>query len=98
VFRVFRGFTFASSPRFALALLAFFTFSAFGLQFQLLLLWRFPFSAFYFPNFSFCLPAHSSTAVHQAYAKKAIIIAPSLEDYENKVKSPLPPPSPSVAA
>ena len=40
---------------------------------------------------------HSSTAIHQAYAKKAIVIAPSLEDYENKLK-PSPPPSPSVAA
>ena len=40
---------------------------------------------------------HSSTAVHHAYAKKAIVIAPSLEDYENKMKSS-PPPSPSVPA
>ena len=39
---------------------------------------------------------HSSTAVHQAYAKKAIVIAPSLEDYENKLKPS--PPSPSVTA
>jgi hypothetical protein len=30
------------------------------------------------------------------YARKAIVIAPSLEDYENKVKSS--PPSPSVTA
>jgi len=41
---------------------------------------------------------HSSTAIHHAYAKKAIVIAPSLEDYENKVKPPSPPPSPSVTA
>lgn len=40
---------------------------------------------------------HSSTAIHHAYAKKALVIAPSLEDYENKVK-PSPPPSPSVTA
>jgi integrase len=39
---------------------------------------------------------HSSTAVHHAYAKKAIVIAPSLEDYENKLKPS--PPSPSVTA
>ena len=39
---------------------------------------------------------HSSTAVHHAYAKKAIIIAPSLEEYESQVKPP--PPSPSVTA
>lgn len=37
---------------------------------------------------------HSSAAIHHAYAKKAIVIAPSLEDYENKVKPS--PPSPSV--
>ena len=35
---------------------------------------------------------HNSTAIHRAYARKAIVIAPSLEDYENKVK-PLPPSS-----
>jgi integrase len=40
---------------------------------------------------------HSSSAIHHAYAKKAIIIAPSLEDYESKAKPP-PPPSPSVPA
>jgi integrase len=33
---------------------------------------------------------HNSKAIHRAYAKKALIIAPSLEDYENKAK-PLPP-------
>ena len=27
---------------------------------------------------------HNSKAIHRAYAKKAVIIAPSLEDYENK--------------
>ena len=27
---------------------------------------------------------HSSKAIHRAYAKKAVIIAPSLEDYEKK--------------
>jgi len=27
---------------------------------------------------------HNSTAIHRAYAKKAVIIAPSLEDYETK--------------
>ena len=27
---------------------------------------------------------HNSKAIHRAYAKKAIIIAPSLEDYEKK--------------
>ena len=36
---------------------------------------------------------HSSSAVHHAYARKAIVIAPSLEDYENQVK-----PSPTVTA
>jgi hypothetical protein len=41
---------------------------------------------------------HSSTAIHHAYARKAIVIAPSLEDYENKMKSPPPSPSPSVPA
>ena len=40
---------------------------------------------------------HSSTAIHHAYAKKAVVIAPSLEEYENKMKSS-PPPSPSVPA
>jgi len=39
---------------------------------------------------------HNSTAIHRAYAKKAIVIAPSLEDYENKAK-PLPP-SPAMPA
>ncbi len=33
---------------------------------------------------------HDSKAIHRAYAKKALIIAPSLEDYENKAR-PLPP-------
>jgi integrase len=41
---------------------------------------------------------HSSTAVHHAYARKAIVIAPSLEDYENKLKPTPPPPSPTVTA
>ena len=41
---------------------------------------------------------HSSTAVHHAYARKAIVIAPSLEDYENKLKPSSPPPAPSVPA
>lgn len=27
---------------------------------------------------------HNSKAIHRAYAKKAFIIAPSLEDYEKK--------------
>ena len=27
---------------------------------------------------------HNSKAIHRAYAKKAIIIAPSLEDYEGR--------------
>ena len=27
---------------------------------------------------------HNSKAIHRAYAKKAVIIAPSLEDYENE--------------
>ena len=27
---------------------------------------------------------HNSKAIHRAYAKKAVIIAPSLEDYERK--------------
>jgi integrase len=27
---------------------------------------------------------HNSKAIHRAYAKKAVIIAPSLEDYETK--------------
>lgn len=39
---------------------------------------------------------HRSTAIHHAYARKAVVIAPSLEDYENKLK--LAPPSPSVLA
>ena len=33
---------------------------------------------------------HNSKAIHRAYAKKAVIIAPSLEDYEKKAKT-LPP-------
>ena len=33
---------------------------------------------------------HNSKAIHRAYAKKAVIIAPSLEDYEKKA-APLPP-------
>jgi integrase len=41
---------------------------------------------------------HSSTAVHHAYARKAVVIAPSLEDYESKVKPPPAPPAPSVPA
>jgi integrase len=31
---------------------------------------------------------HNSKAIHRAYAKKAVIIAPSLEDYERKVATP----------
>ena len=30
---------------------------------------------------------HNSKAIHRAYAKKAVIIAPSLEDYERKAAS-----------
>jgi integrase len=30
---------------------------------------------------------HNSKAIHRAYAKKAVIIAPSLEDYENRAAS-----------
>ena len=30
---------------------------------------------------------HNSKAIHRAYAKKAVIIAPSLEDYEAKAAS-----------
>jgi integrase len=33
---------------------------------------------------------HNSQAIHRAYAKKALVIAPSLEDYENQAKA-LPP-------
>ena len=33
---------------------------------------------------------HNSKAIHRAYAKKAVIIVPSLEDYERKMASPLP--------
>lgn len=33
---------------------------------------------------------HNSKAIHRAYAKKAVIIVPSLEDYEKKVATPLP--------
>ena len=33
---------------------------------------------------------HNSKAIHRAYAKKAVIIAPSLEDYERKAASPPP--------
>lgn len=33
---------------------------------------------------------HGSKAIHRAYAKKAQIIVPSLEDYEQKMASPLP--------
>ena len=32
---------------------------------------------------------HNSKAIHRAYAKKAIIIAPSLEDYEAKAARPM---------
>ena len=39
---------------------------------------------------------HNSTAIHRAYARKAIVIAPSLEDYENQAKTL--PPEPSVTA
>jgi integrase len=35
---------------------------------------------------------HNSKAIHRAYAKKAIIIAPSLEDYEKKAVSTHPSP------
>ena len=31
---------------------------------------------------------HNSKAIHRAYAKKAVIVAPSLEDYEKKVALP----------
>ena len=31
---------------------------------------------------------HNSKAIHRAYAKKAVIIAPSLEDYEKKAALP----------
>jgi integrase len=31
---------------------------------------------------------HNSKAIHRAYAKKAVIIVPSLEDYERKMASP----------
>jgi integrase len=33
---------------------------------------------------------HGSKAIHRAYAKKAQIVVPSLEDYEQKMASPLP--------
>jgi integrase len=33
---------------------------------------------------------HGSKAIHRAYAKKAVIIVPSLEDYERKMTSPPP--------
>jgi hypothetical protein len=33
---------------------------------------------------------HGSKAIHRAYAKKALIIVPSLDDYERKAASPLP--------
>jgi integrase len=33
---------------------------------------------------------HNSKAIHRAYAKKAVIIAPSLEDYEKKAATMLP--------
>ena len=33
---------------------------------------------------------HGSKAIHRAYAKKAQIIVPSLEDYEQKMANPLP--------
>jgi len=33
---------------------------------------------------------HNSRAIHRAYAKKAVIIVPSLEDYEGKAASPPP--------
>lgn len=33
---------------------------------------------------------HNSKAIHRAYAKKAVIIAPSLEDYERKAAAPQP--------
>jgi hypothetical protein len=34
---------------------------------------------------------HNSKAIHRAYAKKAFIIAPCLEDYEKKAATPPPP-------
>ena len=40
---------------------------------------------------------HNSKAIHRAYAKKAVIIAPSLEDYEKKAATP-PPSAPALAA
>ena len=40
---------------------------------------------------------HNSKAIHRAYAKKAIIVAPSLEDYEKKAATP-PPSAPALAA
>jgi hypothetical protein len=33
---------------------------------------------------------HGSKAIHRAYAKKAVIIVPSLEDYERKMANPPP--------
>lgn len=33
---------------------------------------------------------HNSKAIHRAYAKKAVIIAPSLEDYEKRAAAPQP--------
>jgi integrase len=39
---------------------------------------------------------HNSKAIHRAYAKKAVIIAPSLEDYENRAKLALLPPTVAV--
>ena len=40
---------------------------------------------------------HNSKAIHRAYAKKAVIIAPSLEDYEKKAATP-PPSATALAA
>jgi integrase len=37
---------------------------------------------------------HNSKAIHRAYAKKAVIIAPTIEDYEKKAATP----PPAVAA
>jgi hypothetical protein len=33
---------------------------------------------------------HGSKAIHRAYAKKALIIVPALDDYEQRMASPMP--------
>ena len=47
-------------------------------------------------RFAHAALGHNSKAIHRAYAKKAQVIAPSLEDYEMKAATATP--TPAVAA